>query len=56
MAELGGEKETLERFLGSTTTPEELASAGRRLKAVGEELHALEERWLQLTEQLDNMG
>ena len=29
---------------------------GRRLKAVNEELHTLEERWLQLSEQIDNMG
>jgi ATP-binding cassette subfamily F protein 3 len=56
MAELTEEKHTLERFLGATTSPEELTSAGRRLKAINEELHSIEERWLHLTEQLDNMG
>jgi ATP-binding cassette subfamily F protein 3 len=56
MAELNGEREMLEARLVSLTAAAELADAGRRLKAVNDELHVLEERWLQLTEQLDNMG
>jgi ATP-binding cassette subfamily F protein 3 len=38
------------------SAPAELADAGRRLKSVSDELHTLEERWLQLSEQIDNMG
>jgi ATP-binding cassette subfamily F protein 3 len=56
MAELNVVREDLEGRLVSLTAPAELADAGRRLKAVNDELHVLEERWLQLTEQLDNMG
>jgi len=56
MAQLNGEREDLEARLTLITAPEELADAGRRLKAVNDELHGLEERWLQLSEQLDNMG
>jgi ATP-binding cassette subfamily F protein 3 len=56
MAQLGREKEALEVLLGSSTNPDGLADAGRKLKAINEELHSIEERWLQLTEQLDNMA
>jgi ATP-binding cassette subfamily F protein 3 len=56
MAQLNGEREDLEARLTMLTVPAELADAGRRLKAVNDELHTIEERWLQLTEQLDNMG
>jgi ATP-binding cassette subfamily F protein 3 len=56
MAQIGVERERLESQLASTTAAAELAEAGRKLKALGDELHAIEERWLQLTEQIDNMG
>jgi ATP-binding cassette, subfamily F, member 3 len=56
MAELNGEKVALESRLAGALAPAELADTGKRLKAVNEELHLLEERWLALTEQLDNMG
>jgi ATP-binding cassette subfamily F protein 3 len=56
MAELGGRKASLEAKLSATTAAAELAEAGRELKAINEELHSTEERWLQLTEQLDNMA
>ena len=36
--------------------PQDPAVQKEQQKAVNEELHALEERWLRLTEQLDNMG
>jgi ATP-binding cassette subfamily F protein 3 len=56
MADLTREKDTLEAQLAGSLSPTQLADTGRRLKAVNEALHSLEERWLELTEQLDNMG
>ncbi|MEJ6023174.1 ABC-F family ATP-binding cassette domain-containing protein [Ramlibacter sp. PS4R-6] len=56
MAQIGAEKEQLQALLGGTTAPAELADAGRKLKALDEELHSIEERWLHLHEQIDNMG
>ncbi|HUR87713.1 MAG TPA: ATP-binding cassette domain-containing protein [Ramlibacter sp.] len=56
MAELNVERQNLEVLLSSPAAPAELAQAGRRIKTVNEELHQLEERWLQLSEQLDNMA
>ncbi|HTH81221.1 MAG TPA: ATP-binding cassette domain-containing protein [Ramlibacter sp.] len=56
MAQLNAEREDLEARLVSMSAPAELADAGRRLKSVSDELHTLEERWLQLSEQIDNMG
>jgi ATP-binding cassette subfamily F protein 3 len=56
MAELNAQKEALESKLSSTNDPAELAEAGKKLKALNEELHSIEERWLHLSEQLDNMG
>jgi ATP-binding cassette subfamily F protein 3 len=56
MAELNGDKGSLEAKLAAPLPAPELADAGRRLKAVNEELQKLEERWLELTEQIDNMA
>jgi ATP-binding cassette subfamily F protein 3 len=56
MAELNGDKGSLEAKLATPLPTPELADAGRRLKAVNEELQKLEERWLELTEQIDNMA
>jgi ATP-binding cassette subfamily F protein 3 len=56
MAQLNAQREDLEARLVAMTAAAELADAGRQLKAVNDELHVLEERWLQLSEQLDNMG
>ena len=56
MAQVNAEKSALETALSSMTAPAELADAGRRMKALDEELHSIEERWLQLTEELDNIG
>jgi ATP-binding cassette subfamily F protein 3 len=49
MAQLQGEKALLEGRLSSVLPPPEIAEFGRRLKAVGDELDALEERWLELS-------
>ncbi|WP_332777796.1 ABC-F family ATP-binding cassette domain-containing protein [Polaromonas sp.] len=53
MQALSTEKGSLQTGLASTTAPAEIAQTGKRLKAIDNELGALEERWLELTEQLD---
>ena len=55
MAALESERSALEARLGEALQPAEFAEAGRRLKALGQELEALEERWLILSEQLQEM-
>ncbi len=49
MAMLEAEKSALEARLSSALPPGEIAEAGRRLKAVTDELAQLEERWLALS-------
>jgi ATP-binding cassette, subfamily F, member 3 len=49
MAALESEKAQLEGRLATALVPSEIAEAGRRLKTVAEELHQLEERWLELS-------
>jgi ATP-binding cassette subfamily F protein 3 len=56
MAELNTERENLEARLVTLAVPAELADAGRQLKAVNDELHTLEERWLELHDELDKMA
>jgi ATP-binding cassette subfamily F protein 3 len=53
MEALGGEKTALESQLTQAMPAAEIAQAGRRLKAVGDQLEALEERWLSLSEQIE---
>ncbi len=53
MATLNAEGAALEGQLASNTHPHEIAEIGKRLNAVNEELAHLEERWLELSEQLD---
>jgi ATP-binding cassette, subfamily F, member 3 len=53
MAELEADKATLEGRLATGLPPAEIAQAGKRLKVVADELHALEERWLELSGQLE---
>ncbi|MFD0667474.1 ABC-F family ATP-binding cassette domain-containing protein [Ramlibacter sp. MAHUQ-53] len=55
MAVLNGEKAALEARLSTPLPPAEIADAGRRLKAVGEELEALEERWLELSGEIEGI-
>src|SRR5574344_2824381 len=50
MAQLGAEKAALEEKLAAPLPPADIAEAGKRLKAVGDELDACEERWLELSE------
>ncbi|HWP11429.1 MAG TPA: ABC transporter, partial [Ramlibacter sp.] len=53
MAVLHADKTTLEARMATALPPAEIAQAGKRLKAVGDELHALEERWLALSGDLE---
>jgi ATP-binding cassette subfamily F protein 3 len=53
MASITAEKNQLEQLLTTTTSPPDMADAGRRLKALADEVVRLEERWLELTEQLE---
>ncbi|MBL0418870.1 ATP-binding cassette domain-containing protein [Ramlibacter sp. AW1] len=56
MVVLEGEKQALEKRLSQSLPPAELAESGRRLKALGEELHSLEERWLALSGEIEQAG
>ena len=53
MASIEAEKQQLEQLLTTPVPPDEMADAGRRLKALAEEVTRLEERWLELTQQLE---
>ncbi len=53
MQALGAEKDSLQALLTTTTAPAEIAQTGKRLKAIENEVGALEERWLELTEQIE---
>ena len=53
MATLETEKTALHDKLATPLPPAEIAEAGKRLKAVEDELAALEVRWLELTEAMD---
>jgi len=53
MQALNTERDTLQAKLAGTTAPAEMAQTGKRLKAIESEIGALEERWLELTEQIE---
>jgi ATP-binding cassette subfamily F protein 3 len=53
MAAIEKEKSALEQQLSTPLSPAEIAEAGRRLKALTDEVAVLEERWLELTAQLE---
>jgi ATP-binding cassette, subfamily F, member 3 len=53
MAAIEKEKSALEHQLSTPLPPAEIAEAGRRLKALSDEVAVLEERWLALTAQLE---
>jgi ATP-binding cassette subfamily F protein 3 len=50
---LNAERQSLETKLAATTTPADMAQSGKRLKAVDAELAQLEERWLELSDQIE---
>jgi len=53
LATLEGERGALEARLASQPTPAQMAECGRQLKAVLEETQRLEERWLELSSELE---
>ncbi|WHZ11735.1 MAG: Bis-ABC ATPase YheS [Burkholderiaceae bacterium] len=55
MAELGSETARLEALLATNPAPAQIADTGRRLKAAGDELQALEDRWLDLSQQIEQI-
>jgi ATP-binding cassette subfamily F protein 3 len=52
-ATLSQQKNELETRLSQPASPKDMADAGRELKAVNDEIEALELRWLELTEQIE---
>ncbi|MDD5326110.1 MAG: ATP-binding cassette domain-containing protein [Polaromonas sp.] len=50
---LSAEQSSLQTLLTRTTAPAEIAQTGKRLKAIENEVGTLEERWLELTEQIE---
>ena len=55
MDAIGAERGTLEAQLSQPLPSDEIAQAGRRLKALGDELDQLEARWLELSDQLQTL-
>ncbi len=53
MQVLNGEGTALESHLASAVRPSEIAELGKRLKSVNDELKQLEDRWLDLSSQLE---
>ena len=53
MASNEAEKNRLEALLSTPISPADMADAGRRLKALADEVTGLEERWLELTSLLE---
>jgi ATP-binding cassette, subfamily F, member 3 len=53
MAELTTARAELEARLASPRPPGEIAEAGRQLKVVNDELEALEERWFELSSEIE---
>jgi ATP-binding cassette subfamily F protein 3 len=56
MAQLQQQRSTLEGRLAGALPPAELADIGRTLKSTSDELQKLEERWLALSDEMDNMA
>ncbi|QJC56355.1 putative ABC transporter ATP-binding protein YheS [Polaromonas vacuolata] len=53
MKSLGTEKDSLQALLTRSKLPAEIAQTGKRLKVIETETGQLEERWLELTEQIE---
>ena len=53
MQSLSAERDNLQAALATTNAPADMAQSGKRLKVIDTELGTLEERWLELTEQIE---
>ncbi|HEY3048254.1 MAG TPA: ATP-binding cassette domain-containing protein [Polaromonas sp.] len=53
MLALSTERDNLQTLLTTTAAPAEIAQTGKRLKAIENDIGTLEERWLELTEQIE---
>ena len=56
MHALSTEKTSLQALLTTTQAPAEIAQTGKRLKAIDNDLAMMEERWLELTEQIETVA
>ncbi|MDH6594475.1 ATP-binding cassette subfamily F protein 3 [Variovorax sp. TBS-050B] len=56
LAAAGTERSALEARLAEPLPPAEIAEAGKRLKALNDEIERLEERWLALSDQLEALA
>lgn len=54
MKALAAERDSLQGLLTTTTAPAEIAQTGKRLKAIEGEIDMLEERWLEISEQIES--
>jgi ATP-binding cassette subfamily F protein 3 len=56
MAQLAQEKSSLESAMAEPHNQSDMADMGRRLKALGDETDALEARWLELHEAIEELS
>ncbi|EPD43337.1 MAG: ATP-binding cassette domain-containing protein [Delftia sp.] len=56
LPQLQAERTRLEGLLSQPISPAEMAEAGRSLKACNDEIDSLEERWLELSEQIEQLS
>ncbi|RZL90611.1 MAG: hypothetical protein EOP76_15310, partial [Variovorax sp.] len=56
LAQVSADKAALETRLAGTMAPADMADAGKRLKALNEEIALLEERWIALSDQLEALA
>ncbi|MNY46377.1 hypothetical protein D3C86_1815490 [compost metagenome] len=55
LALLTAERSSLEERLTQPLPPAEIVEAGKRLKACGDQIDALEERWLELNDMIEGL-
>jgi ATP-binding cassette subfamily F protein 3 len=56
LPQLQAERTRLEGLLSQPISPAEMAEAGRSLKTCNDEIDSLEERWLELSEQIEQLS
>jgi ATP-binding cassette subfamily F protein 3 len=55
IAELNSEKTDIENKFTTSIPPQEIAELGQRLKLINEELESLEEKWLNITSEIESI-